>query len=449
MQLTLDWQSDGVAARCALVIYGMAVFTACAAFGSRVHGIRRLLPAAFLWHLIVFLFLSLWFLPFYAARTGLDAYSYHHEGIRLANAIRAGHFEAVSLGLGTVAVPVITAIFYAPFGGDIYGMLFFCSALSLLSAIIIIKAFEKSCHTVSGSRYYYYILFLPSITLWTSTMGKDSIVAFGIALIAYGVATAFKSGVVRALLPVCCGLTLVAVIRIHIALVLIVAAAAAALWPQIGSRRMSRLGMAALLIGMISILVPITASFVGLKELTLASAVKLQFERGDWTRDGGSAFDQDSGNDRSLARIPIGMWNLLARPYPWEAHDSNVALAAAENILIIWLVACALGSARHVWSSVHANRYLLFCAFSAVGLLALLSQFRNAGTASRERVQILPFLLAVLLATNVKRRLPSRIFQRNHVDQWRKSQTSYGFPCGSVGHHDVLNHMLRKGDRRL
>ena len=416
MLSTVNWLSDGVVARCALALYGLAVLTVCAVLGSKVHGIRRLLPSAVLWHVIVFLFLSLWMYPFYAVQTGLDAKWYHHEAIRLADVIRTGHLEKMSFQLGTAAVPVITAILYTPFGGDIYGMLFFCSALSLLSAIIVIKAFAKSYRTVPGYRYYYYILFLPSITMWTSTVGKDSIVAFGIALIAYGVATTFKNGLGRALLPLCCGVTLVAVIRIHIALVLVVAATAAALWPQIGFRRMSRLGMAAMLIGVISILVPITASFVGLRELTLASAVETQFQDGDWTSNGGSAFGQDSGHDRSLARIPIGMWNLLARPYPWEAHNPFVALAAAENILIIWLVASALGSARHVWSSVRANRYLLFCAFAAVGLLVLLSQSRNAGTTSRERVQILPFLLAVLLATNVKRRLPSRIFQRNRFD---------------------------------
>jgi len=393
-------------------------------------------------------FVSLWLFPFYAQK-GIDADWYHHEAIRLAGIIRTGHLEKMSFQLGTAAVPVITAIFYTPFGGDIYGMLFFCSALSLLSAVIIIKAYVNAWNTVPGNRYYYCILFMPSLAMWTSTLGKDSIVAFGIALIAYGVAKAFKNGLVRGLLPLSSGITLVAVMRIHIALVLIVAAAAAAIWPQIGSRRMTRLGMAVLLIGVISILVPITISYVGLRESTFASAVERQLELGNKTANGGSAFDMDSGNDKGLAGIPIGMWNLIARPYPWEARNPNVAFAAAENILIIWLVACALGRARHVWSSIRANRYLLFCAFTAVGLLVVLSPYRNAGIIQRERVQILPFLLAVLLATNVKRRLPSRIFQRNHVEQWRKSPTSYGFPCGSVGHHDVLNRVLRKGDRRL
>ncbi len=419
MPPSLNWQSDGAVACLALVVYAAVVFTASVALGSKVQGLRRLLPSAVLWHLMVLLFVSLWYFPFYSAMNGGDDRWYHYEAIRLADIIRTGHLEKISFQLGTASVPVVTAILYTPFGGDIYGMLLFCSALSLLSAVIIIKAFAKSCDTVSGSRYYCCILFMPSIAMWTSTPGKDPIVLFGIALIAYGVATAFKNGLVRALLPLCCGLTLVAVIRIHIALVLIVAAAAAALWPQVGSRRMNRLGTTALLIGMISILVPITASFVGLRQLTLASAVERQFELGDNSNYGGSAFGQDSGNDRSLARIPIGMWNLVARPYPWEAHNPNGALAAAENILIIWLVACALGSARHVWSSVRANRYLLFCAFTAVGLLMVLSPYRNAGTISRERVQILPFLLAVLLATNVKRRLPSRIFQCNDVAQWR------------------------------
>jgi hypothetical protein len=427
MPLTLNWQSDGAVACLALVVYAIVVFTASAVLGSKVRGIWRLLPSAILWHLIVFLFVSLWFFPFYDA--GLDAKSYHDGAIRLAGIIRTGHFEEISFGLSTNAVPVITGFLYAPFGGDIYGMLFFCASLSLLSAVIFGRAFAKWSGSPPGSRYYYYILFMPSIAMWTSTLGKDSIVTFGMALIAYGVATAFKNGLVRGLLPLCCGLTLVSIIRIHITLVLIVAAAAAALWPQIGSRRMSRLGMAALLIGMISILVPITASFVGLRELTLASAVERQFKLGDMSNYGGSAFDQDSVNDRSLARIPIGMWNLLARPYPWEAYNPNVALAAAENILIIWLVACALGGARHVWSSVRTNRYLLFCAFTAVGLLMVLSQFNNAGTASRERVQILPFLLAVLLATDIKRMLPSRTYRHRHAKQWRQPQKSYCLPC--------------------
>src|SRR5260370_36169539 len=125
MPLTLNWESDGAVACVALVVYATVVFTAAAALGSKVQGIRRLLPSVVLWHLIVFLLLSLWLYPFYAAQTGLDAYTYHHEAIGLASAIRAGHFEEVSLGLGTVAVPVITAIFYTPFGGDIYGMLLF------------------------------------------------------------------------------------------------------------------------------------------------------------------------------------------------------------------------------------------------------------------------------------------------------------------------------------
>lgn len=448
MPLTLNWQSDGAVAYIALIVYATVVFSVSVALGSKVPGLRRLLPSAILWHLMVFLFVSFWLFPFYAAQTGVDAYVYHHEAIRLAGIIRTGHLEKISFQPGAPAVPVITAILYTPFGGDIYGMLLFCSALSLLSAVIIIKAFAKSRFTVSGRRYYYYILFLPSMAIWTSTMGKDSLVAFGIALIAYGVATAFKNGLVRGLMPLCCGLTLVAVIRIHIALVLIVAAAAAALWPQIGSRRMSRLGMAALFIGMISILVPITASFVGLREFTLASAVERQFEVGDTVSyGGGSAFDQDSDNDRSLRRIPIGMWNVLARPYPWEAHTPIVALAAAENILILWFVACALGSARHVWSSVRANRYLLFCAFTGIGLLVLLSQFRNAGLNSRERVQILPFLLATLLATKVKRRLRSRIFQRNHVKHFSLPSKNGAFePSVREG---IVMTLHRNPDRRL
>jgi hypothetical protein len=42
------------------------VCSACVALGSKVPGLRRLLPSTVLWQLIVFLLLSLWFYPFYA-----------------------------------------------------------------------------------------------------------------------------------------------------------------------------------------------------------------------------------------------------------------------------------------------------------------------------------------------------------------------------------------------
>ena len=93
MPLTLNWQSDEAVACVALLLYATVVLTASVASGSNVQGLRRLLPTAVLWHLIVFVFLSLWVYPLYAVQNALDAYGYHHEAIRLAHAIRAGHFD--------------------------------------------------------------------------------------------------------------------------------------------------------------------------------------------------------------------------------------------------------------------------------------------------------------------------------------------------------------------
>lgn len=389
------------------MVYGVGFFAIAIALGLKVQGLRRFLPAAILWHIVVFLFISLWVMPFYAPQ-GSDAYWYHHEAIKVADLIRAGHFGKINLDIGTFAVPTIMAIFYAPFGGDVYGMLFLCSSLSLLSAVIFVRAFTNSFHSSAGFRYCYYILFMPSISMWTSSIGKDTIVALGLALTAYGIARAFKNEYGRALLPFCSGIALVGIIRIHIAFVIIIAAAAAALWPQLRSRRTIRLGMALLLLGIGASIIPITARFVGLNVFTLDSVEERRNELAAGNNYGGSKFEQDGTTNGSLASLPIGMWNLFVRPYPWEAHNSNAALAAAENVFLISLVAFALGRARQMWSSIHMNRYLLFCAFVAAALLVLFSGIQNAGLLSRQRVQVLPFLLAVLLCTPARRVLPSK-----------------------------------------
>src|SRR5579863_336559 len=203
-KLNAEWQSDGVIACCALVVYGIGFYALATAVGSKVQGLRRFLPAAILWHVIVFLFISLWVMPFYAPAS--DAYLYHHEAIQVANAIRAGNFANISFDLGTAAVPTFIGIVYAPFGGDVYGMLFLCSSLSLLSAVFFIRAFAKCSKSPISARYYYYILFMPSLSMWSATVGKDSIVAVGLALVAYGIATAFENEYARALLPFCSGI---------------------------------------------------------------------------------------------------------------------------------------------------------------------------------------------------------------------------------------------------
>ena len=106
--MLLDWQSDGMVARLALVLYGVLLVAAVLPGLRRCGLLRRLVPAALLWHGMIWAFIAFWLLPYYATATGADCYGYHQTGMVVAQLIRIGDWGGISWHLGTDTMPIIT-----------------------------------------------------------------------------------------------------------------------------------------------------------------------------------------------------------------------------------------------------------------------------------------------------------------------------------------------------
>src|SRR5579871_4415653 len=214
----LGWVSDGAGAGIALAALGLLLLLAVLVrTAKRDPAVMRYVRLGLVWHLATYLFVVLWMMPYYAERDEVDAYLYHHDAVKYAGMMRAGDWDSIPLGVGTEAVSLMTAVLYAPLGANVYGAVFFSAVLGFIAAILFCRALRPWCAPEDLRKYCRIAIFLPSIAMWTSILGKDSWIALGLSLCAFGFSRALKQRTRGSLAPLFGGAALITVLRPHIA----------------------------------------------------------------------------------------------------------------------------------------------------------------------------------------------------------------------------------------
>ena len=137
------------------------------------------------------------------------------------------------------------------------------------------------------------------------------------------------------------------------------------------------------------------------------------------TGQGGSSFNAPSAIG-SPTKLPLAVVTIFFRPFPFEAHNAQVAVTALESTLLLCLT---VARRRGIWQALRHPRRRPYVAFVVVYSLLFVfafSSIANFGILARERTQVLPFFL-VLLAVPAARRAPEQA-QRNdrRVDAGRQ-----------------------------
>jgi hypothetical protein len=174
------------------------------------------------------------------------------------------------------------------------------------------------------------------------------------------------------------------------------------MWGLTQSRRISilaKIGMIVMLIGMFALLASVARGFLGLSDVSAESMQEYARARSAGNAIGGSAVDVQvaPGVAGTLRGFPRGVVRVLFQPFPWEIHNFNAGLAAAENLFILWFVLSHAGRLRKLFRKMVQEPYVLFSSLLACALLLMFSFIPNLGLLSRQRVQLLPFLFAVLV----------------------------------------------------
>jgi hypothetical protein len=310
---------------------------------------------------------------------------------------------------------IITGLIYTPFGGEIYGMLFFSAVLGFCGCLYFCLAFSLWTNQTQTRNYARIVLFLPSFALWTGIFGKDSWIALGLGLAAYGYSAKLK-GLNTGLVHLIVGLGITTVVRPHISVTFAVAMVVAYFWGLTRRRRVSiltKIQMVVMLVGMLIFLAVVAQKFLGIQDVSADTLEAYGAARANNNALGGSAVEVGAVHSVNglILQFPRAIVRELFEPFPWEVHNFTLGLAAAENLFLIWFVFGHAKRLRRLFHEVIREPYVLFSFILAGGLLVIFSLTPNLGLLSRERAQLLPFVFAPLVAAEaVRRRNSGAIF---------------------------------------
>jgi len=377
--------------------------------------LSRLSARIIAWRVLVFLFTVFWLLPYYVDRT--DAIRYHLEGQEIAGLIRSGFWGQINWTLGTPAMSDIVGLFYAPFGSNIYAMYLISALIGIAAVLYFVKAFALFQPTRSVKPYALLLIFLPSLSVWTCILGKDSLAVLGLALISYGYAIWLKGRNGRAVAHLVAGIVIVGVVRAHMALIGLTGVFLAEIICSSSGVRGTPLGKIARVVAtlaMLYLLVPVTKDFVEIDEASSTAVLSRMDVGTQGNQYGGSAVETPSISSplQMALFFPSGVVRVLFRPFPWEANNFNAALAALENLFIAYLVLKKLKHLPGLFVGIRRRPYSCYCLIVAFELLVLLGPTPNLGLLSRQRAQLLPFFFAFLLTVPSRPQARRRFFDK-------------------------------------
>ena len=245
-------------------------------------------------------------------------------------------------------------------------------------------------------RLLYALALFPTVLFWSSIIGKDPIVLFGVGLYVCGVIGWYQKNRAGYLLFVAAGIGVGVFIRLWLGPVL--ALPAIILISLTTRSAVMRIGVFALSLGLFAVV------FVKFQQFINISLVFDLLTAGDGSVSGAaSAAAVIPRSPLGLALfLPFGAFTALFRPVLGEIRNPFGILAGTENLVTLLLLIRALRRAdKATW-----RHPLVLWAVSIVVLWSCFYAFisiQNLGGAARFRLQIFPVLLLLLFYLGQKR----------------------------------------------
>jgi hypothetical protein len=329
-----------------------------------------------------------------------DAAVYDNEGTRLAVEYQAGNFTA-DIGkdfIGTGFIRVLTGALYAVTGPSLFVAFGVFAWMAFWGTYFLYRAFRVALPGGNARRYAFLVLFLPSMLYWPSSLGKEAFMLLGIGLFAYGAAL-LLSGYHRWPGPLVLGVLITGVVRPHVTAALFLGLGVAYLLRRrpTPATELTPLAFVAssVLLGAAGLAVVFqAASFLHIDDLSVDGVDSAINDTADRTDTGGSSYDA-TGVD-SVGDLPVAAFSVLFRPTILEASNPQMMMAALEGALLMVLVAVGWRSLLQVPGRLRREPYLILCLVYALVFIFAFSSFSNFGILTRQRVQVLPFVLVFL-----------------------------------------------------
>ena len=259
-------------------------------------------------------------------------------------ATRFHHLDfAVGPFTGTHFPSILTGLVYSVTGTTRIGAFLVFSWIAFWGLFLFYRAFTIAVPEGRRKTYARLVFFMPSLLFWSSSVGKDAWMLFGLGLAAFGAARLVTSGATRAAVPLILGVGATAIVRPPVAAMIGGAIVVGyVVRPSPPEQRELALVfkvvvLVCLAIGMV-FLVRLTNDFLARAGVDEEGGITDTLQNTTFrTQEGGSSF-QPSVLD-SPTRVPLAVVTVLFRPLLPEARNVQGLLAAAEGTaLLAWAI---------------------------------------------------------------------------------------------------------------
>jgi hypothetical protein len=316
-----------------------------------------------------------YFYSSYVLENGGDAFVYYQKA----------RFEFVQADLGTDFVVWLTS-FPTSLGFTYWPLAFLYNALGAAGLVFFYAALREVAGP-SPTRLTRFLIplcvLIPSLSFWTSGIGKDSIALLSVGLFLWSVMSLGRRqpGAVF-------GALIMFMVRPHIAILMVIAVAAGTLFvPRL--ERGVRLAMLALASAAAAFAVPLALLYAGTGRF--ASIGEYIGERQEQNLGGGSSIDITSMNPA------FRLLSYLYRPLPTDASGVEQLAASLDNLFLIALTGVGLVAMSRAGFVRVIRAYGIPLLYGLACLLLLSQVTANLGLAMRQKWMLVPALMLVFV----------------------------------------------------
>lgn len=328
-----------------------------------------------------------------------DAGRYHGIGTGMADTWRSLQVPSLegSRGSGTRVLEMITGLLYAPYEPGLLGGFLIFAMVGFLGQVLFYAAFRRALPEGRLKLYAVLILFLPGLAFWPSSIGKEAVMMPLLGLTVYGAVRLFEQYHLKWIIILTIGGLGSALIRPHMGALMagaLVGAMLLARAPKGTASRVRRWALVAVTGVGLFLAVTLSADRFGLNPADLELEPFLD-ELARRTGQGGSAVEGEA--IQSIADIPPAILRVMFRPLIYEGFSPLALASGIEGTALLGLVLWKLPAMVRNAGLLRRKPYLLYSLLFVIGFVVIFSPVLNLGILARQRTQMLPMLLALVV----------------------------------------------------
>ncbi|MBH0002712.1 hypothetical protein [Pseudoalteromonas sp. SWYJZ12] len=303
-----------------------------------------------------------------------------------------GEFAPDSFSLGTRAVEYLVYIFrffelsylgvFLVF--NIFGSIGLLAFYASLNQVVIFNS-------ILLRRVALLIVLLPSVSFWSSAIGKDSL-----SFLAIGLALWSALALDKRVLLMTTAILIMLFVRPHMAGMLIIAIGMGIYFSE-KITVIKKMFIGILIVGIAVVMVPFALKYAGLGQANNINDIEAYIdERQGYNQSGGG------GVDIASMSLPMQLFTYLLRPLPYEAQSIPALAASIDNLILLILIIYYF--LLRVNNRPVANGYSLIgnrmFMWSYIGMswFILASTTANLGISVRQKWMFAPILIFLLIS---------------------------------------------------